>query len=122
MNRTQAYNDEPFKGCLIGTLDTWPLSDLLLWLHETRRSAMVRVGTGLDAGVVFFRDGSLVRCEWRGRSGEEALLLLLASAEGSFTLIQRAMPEVHPNVRMATPELLLQCAMLLDQHRRSSVA
>lgn len=123
MNRTQDMSDQStLSGCLIGTLETWPLSDLLVWLHQTQRTAMVRVGSGLDAGVIFFREGSLVRCEWRGASGEDALLALLAEARGSFTLIQRALPDARPNIRRATPELLLQCTLALDEYRRTAGA
>lgn len=108
--------------CLLGTLETWPLADLLVWLHQTRRTAMVRVGSGLEAGVVFFRDGHLLRCEWDRLAGEEALLALLAVAQGSFALIQRAVPEVRPNILRPTPELLLQCAIAQGggRHRHSA--
>jgi hypothetical protein len=123
MNPTPNFTDEPtLNSCLIGTLDTWPLSDLLVWLHQTQRTAMVRIGAGLDAGVLFYREGNLVRCDWRGRHGEEALLALLAEAEGSFTLIQRALPDVRANIRRSTPELLLQCSLALDEYRRASGA
>ncbi len=47
---------------LMGALETWPLVDIILWLYQTRRSAMLRVGLGLGAGVLFFREGNLFRC------------------------------------------------------------
>ncbi len=108
--------------CLVGTLETWPLADLLVWLHQSGRTAMVRVGSGLEAGVLFFREGTLIRCEWRGLGGEDALIGLLGMHGGSFALIQRSVPEVRPNVARRTPELLLQCAIALDERRRVSRA
>src|SRR5687767_5104583 len=38
--------------CLVGTLESWPLSEICTWLHLTQRSAMLRVGVGLEAGIV----------------------------------------------------------------------
>ncbi len=104
--------------CLVGTLSAWPLADLLLWLHQSERTAMLRVGMGLEAGIIFFRHGQVYRCEWGGIKGEQALIGLLGLADGSFTLIQRAIPDVRPNIARSTPELLLQCAVALDEHRQ----
>ncbi len=121
--RAEVVSDEPtFNTCLVGTLETWPLADLLVWLHQSRRTAMVRIGSGAEAGVVFFREGTLVRCEWRSQRGEEALIGLLGVARGSFALIQRSVPEVRPNIARPTPELLLQCTIALDEGRRVSRA
>jgi hypothetical protein len=104
--------------CLVGTLATWPLADLLFWMHENRRTGMVRVGPALDAGVIFFSHGVLYRCEWGDLSGEHALIALLGLLDGTFSIIQRAIPEARPNITRATPELLLQCAVALDERRR----
>ncbi len=117
-NREPTTEDTSADNCLVGTLSTWPLADLLLWMHQSRRSAMVRIGSGLDAGVIFFREGTLFRCEWGSRHGEEALIALLDVEDGSFSIIQRQIPEARPNVRRATPELLLQCAVAKDERRR----
>ncbi len=104
--------------CLVGMIETWPLVDLLVWLHQSRRTAMVRVGDGFDAGVIFLQDGELARCEWQKQRGEDALVSLLTKKRGSFALIQRAVPEIKPNIRTPTAELLLQCTMGLDENRR----
>ena len=103
--------------CLVGTLETWPLADLLAWLHTEQRDAMVRVGSGLEAGVIFFRGGNLVRCEYKMLRGEEALLCLLDLRHGSFALIQRAGPNVLPNIERPTAELLFQYTVTFDENR-----
>ncbi|MBN1960080.1 MAG: DUF4388 domain-containing protein [Deltaproteobacteria bacterium] len=94
--------------CMVSSLETWPLYDLLLWLHESHRTAMVRVGFSLDAGVIFFRNGHLIRCEYKMLRGEEALWCLLGVNDGDFSLIQRAIPEVSANIWRPTAEILLQ--------------
>jgi len=110
------------ESCLVGTLSAWPLTELLLWLHQGERTAMLRVGMGLDAGIVFFRGGQLYRCEWGKEGGEQALIGLLGLSDGSFTLIQRAIPDVRPNIQRSTAELLLQCSVALDERRRPTSA
>jgi hypothetical protein len=110
----------PWDTCLIGSLDVWPLPDLLLWLHQTQRTAMVRVGTGLSAGVIFFNRGHMFRCEWGKLQGEQALMGLLVLREGSFSLIQRGIPEARPNIVRPTAEVLFQCAVAIDGQARQS--
>ncbi|MCH5373678.1 MAG: DUF4388 domain-containing protein, partial [Planctomycetes bacterium] len=56
-------------------LETWPLSDLLLWVHKTQRTAMVRVGSGLEAGVIFFHEGRLFVSTGYGGTGSRLLKL-----------------------------------------------
>src|SRR3954467_15228821 len=94
-------NSSP-DGCLVGTLATWPLADLLLWMHQTSRTGMVRVGMGLDAGIVFFRGGFLYRCEGGRVHGEQALISLLGCYDGSFSIIQRSIPDARPNIGRPT--------------------
>lgn len=110
------------NACLVGTLEVWPLADLLTWLHTSQRDAMVRVGSGLEAGVIFFRSGNLVRCEYKMLRGEEALLCLLDLSHGSFALIQRAGPNVHPNIERPTAELLLQHTVAFNENRARKIA
>ncbi len=104
--------------CVVGSLTSWPLAEVLLWMHQSRRTGMIRIGTGLDAGVLFFRDGHLLRCEWRSAAGEEALIGLLSLTDGHFSLMQRAVPDVRPNIFRPTAELLLQCTIALDERQR----
>lgn len=101
--------------CLIGQLETWPLSDVLLWLNKTGRSAMVRIGTGLEAGVIFFHNGHMYRCEWGSLAGERALWALLDVTAGVFTMIQRDLPQPRPNLFIPTEQLLLQFAIARDE-------
>src|SRR5688500_11160800 len=79
--------------CLMGDLMRWPLPDLLLWLHKTGRSAMLRIGVGLNAGIIFFKHGHLYRVEWGHLQGTEALWHLLHLQQGLLSLIQRDLPE-----------------------------
>jgi hypothetical protein len=118
----QQPTESMWDGCLVGTLDTWPLSDIVMWLHQSRRTAMLRVGAGMTAGVLFFKDGELFRCEWGNLGGEQALIALLSLSRASFSLIQREPPEARPNIYRQTPELLLQLAVAMDERRRGGQA
>ena len=103
---------------LVGTLETWALEDLLLWLNRSCRTGMVRVGVGLQAGVIFIKSGQIYRCEWGRLRGEKALLALMQVRQGVFSLVQRESPEPKANVFVATEQLLLEAAIALDESRR----
>ncbi len=102
-----------------GDLATWPLADLLMWLHKTGRSAMLRIGEGLDAGVLFVLNGYLFRVEYANSTGEDALWLLMQLEHASFSLIQRDVPRPQPNVFLPTEQLLLQFSVSIDEQRKA---
>ena len=115
-------SDDPWQNCLVGTLETWPLTDVIMWLHQMNRTAMVRVGSGMTAGVLFFQKGELFRVEWGRLRGEEALMGLLNLNAGSFTLIQRAPPQATQNIFRPAIELLLQLAVAQDENTQRASA
>ena len=92
--------------CWTGSLEDMPVTELLEWLHEGSCTAMLRIGEGLGAGVVFFREGQLYRCEWGQRQGLEAVQALMQLSHGTFCLIQRQFPEPKRNVHVATALIL----------------
>ena len=110
----------PSDGCIVGDLDTWALPNVIGWLHQGRRTAMVRVGQGLTAGVLFFREGHLTRCEFHGLDGEDALECLLEMNDGTLNIIQREIPDARPNVFKPTAEVLLGCTAPLHELRKAS--
>ncbi|MEE8409929.1 MAG: DUF4388 domain-containing protein [Myxococcota bacterium] len=112
------HGQQQWENCLVGSLETWPLADVILWLHQGGRSAMVRVGVGINAGVLFFVNGHLFRAEWGHLKGEQALIALLGLTHGAFTLIQRQPPDARPNIIRPTAELLLQLAVAQDERSR----
>lgn len=124
MSEISSILDSKAQGetCLVGTLETWPLSDLLLWLNKTGRTAMVRVGVGLEAGVIFVSNGLAFRCEWGRYSGQEALFGLLSLDHGVFSLIQRDVPRPRPNIFVPTEHLLLQFAVYSDERSLAASA
>ena len=107
---------------LVGTLETWPLVDIILWANQSHRTGMLRIGLGLNAGVIFFREGEAYRVEWGGLTGEQALLALLSIRTGSFSLTQRDPPLASANIRRPTAELLLQLAVSQDEGNRAGDA
>lgn len=98
--------DGETEGCMVGDVRDWPILEMLYWLHRGNRSAMVRVGEGLDAAVIFVANGFVFRCEWGQWSGEDALARLVLVERAPFRLIQRDMPRPEPNILQNTESLL----------------
>jgi hypothetical protein len=92
--------------CWTGSLQRGDIVELLHWMHDQRCTAMLRVGDGLSACVVFFRQGALYRCEWGELKGDDAVQSLMQLQDGHFLIIQRAFPEPPRNVGLPTPVLL----------------
>jgi len=121
MNTTTANQDEPLSVIptsdvtLVGTLETWPLVDIILWANQSHRTGMLRVGVGLNAGILFFKDGDLFRVELGGLGGEQALLALLSIPDGSFSLTNRDPPLATRNIRRPTAELLFELTVAQDE-------
>ena len=103
---------------LVGQLEAWPLEEILLWLLQSERSAVLRIGTGREQATLLVRGGHLSRVEWGARMGEEALIALFSIPVGAFNLMLREPPDVRANVLRPTPELLLQCTLAYDESGR----
>ncbi len=111
--RTKA--NRGIEGCMVGDVDSWPVVDLLLWLNKAGRSGMIRVGEGLEAGVAFFANGFLFRCEYDGLRGTQAVAAMLAINSGTFRVIQRDVPRPRPNVHQDTEELIMSLVIASDE-------
>lgn len=111
----ESHSHQTWNTCLVGALETWPLVDVVSWLHQTCRTGMVRVGSGTDAGILCFRQGQLYRAEWGSLAGERAFICLLGLARGTFAINQGELPDARPNIVRPTAELLLQLAIAQDE-------
>ncbi len=106
------------RSCLVGQLEAWPLEEILLWLYQSERSAVLRVGTGREHAMLLVRGGHLSRVEWGTRMGEDALIALFSMPVGAFNLMLREPPDARANVLRPTPELLLQCTFAYEESDR----
>lgn len=109
------------RSCLVGQLEAWPLEEILLWLFQSERSAVLRIGTGREHAMLMVRHGHLSRVEWGARMGEEALIALFGLPVGAFNLMLREPPDARANVLRPTPELLLQCTFAHGESNHASL-
>lgn len=105
-----------------GDLESFPVLDLLQWLHESHRSVVMRVDANGRSGWIFFNKGKLFRAEWGGTTGRDALAQLVQLQRGSFWLNKYLLTSGRQNVHTPTAELLLELALLKDEVRRTSAA
>lgn len=106
---------------LQGDLSTHPLWALLQYLRQVHRSGNLRVrgaaGSG-GSGTIELREGELVSARWGNLRGDEALLALLCTEEGSFRLDEDtdASPAPEPGeAGLPMNELLMRAAWLKDE-------
>ncbi len=121
MITTSTHTSSDDRSCLVGQLEAWPLEEILLWLYQSERSAVLRIGTGRGHAMLMVRSGNLSRVEWGARMGEDALIALFAMPVGAFNLMLREPPDARANVLRPTPELLLQCSFAHGENNHASL-
>lgn len=106
---------------LQGDLATHPLWALLQYLRQVHKSGSLRVrgaaGSG-GSGTIELRDGELVNARWGNLRGDEALLALLCTEEGSFRLDEDTVAASAPRpvaAELPMNELLMRAAWLKDE-------
>ena len=107
---------------LIGDLEDFPLSGILIWLHYGRYDTIIRIGSGVLRGTLYLRDGTLFRCEFGECAGELALGSMLTLERGAFSTEALPKEAPLPNVKGSTEELVLRWAVKRDRRERDLVA
>jgi len=106
---------------LQGDLSTHPLWALLQYLRQVHRSGNLRVrgaAGSAGSGTIELRNGELVGARWGNLRGDEALLALLCTEEGSFRLDEDTDAEADAGTDAAElpmNELLMRAAWLKDE-------
>ncbi len=99
---------------MIGDLETWPLAEILLWLHRTGRTAVVQMGTDSVRGIICFNDGCLFHCQWGQARGELALGALLTMTRGFVHLDESDGQQPNSNIQGATDEVIKRWTVAHD--------
>jgi CheY-like chemotaxis protein len=101
---------------LQGDLKNHPLWALLQYLRQVHKSGSLRVRGAAGSGTIELRDGELVAARWQSLRGNEALLALLCTEEGSFRF-DIAEGDAAPPAGEALPmnALLMRAAWLKDE-------
>lgn len=107
---------------LVGDLEDFPLSGLLIWLHFGGYDTVLRIGSGVLRGTLYLRNGKLFRCEFGECAGELALGSMLTLERGAFST--SALPNECPlaNVDGSTEELVLRWAVKRDPRNHQLAA
>jgi CheY-like chemotaxis protein len=103
---------------LQGDLATHPLWALLQYLRQVHKSGSLRVRGAAGSGTIEIRGGELVSARWGTLRGDEALLALLCTEEGSFRFdtAESEAPAAHPGGgELPMNELLMRAAWLKDE-------
>ena len=113
--------DAPVAGStegMEGDIGSFSVLDMLHWLHASKRSVVMRISAGGAPAWIFVLSGEVQRAEWRHLRGAEAVYALAGLDHGTFWLSKHLATDaaaMDPNVTTPTAQLLLQCAVLLDE-------
>jgi DNA-binding response OmpR family regulator len=103
---------------LQGDLKNHPLWALLQYLRQVHKSGSLRVRDAAGSGTIEMRNGELLAARWQKLRGNEALLALLCTEEGSFrfdTAEGEAPAPPAGGEELPMNELLMRAAWLKDE-------
>jgi hypothetical protein len=103
---------------LQGDLKNHPLWALLQYLRQVHKSGSLRVRGGAGSGTIEMRNGELLAARWQSLRGNEALLALLCTEEGSFRFdtAEGEAPAPHAGgEELPMNALLMRAAWLKDE-------
>lgn len=103
---------------LQGDLKNHPLWALLQYLRQVHKSGSLRVRGAAGSGTIEMRNGELLAARWQKLRGNEALLALLCTEEGSFrfdTAEGEAPAPAPGGEELPMNALLMRAAWLKDE-------
>ena len=103
---------------LQGDLKNHPLWALLQYLRQVHKSGSLRVRGAAGSGTIEMRDGNLLAARWQTLRGDEALLALLCTEDGSFRFDvaeDGAPPPPSAGADLPMNALLMRAAWLKDE-------
>lgn len=101
---------------LQGDLKNHPLWALLQYLKQVHKSGSLRVRGTSGSGTIELRNGDMLDARWQRLRGDEALLALLCTDEGSFRFDTVDTPaDSAGGEELSMNELLMRAAWLKDE-------
>jgi CheY-like chemotaxis protein len=104
--------DEGFQGTINGI----DLIDIVQFNAMSRATAALKVTTGDQEGMVFFKDGSVVHAMCGSKTGEEAFFTILAFNGGSLQNIRGVQPP-SISINKGIEALLVEAAVKNDENK-----
>lgn len=105
-------------GGLTGSLEQWPLPELLNMLGSSRQSGRVAVEGAGSEGAIFLSEGQLVHAATAMESGVAALTTLFSLHEGSFCFEPRVLA---PAVTLDRPLDVLVAEVQREANERDTI-
>ena len=106
---------------LKGALSTFPLTEVIQLLHETRKTGILCLERADGQGEIYFSEGE-ARYARVGRSrGQRAFHALVKWVEGDFTFIPGKVRR-RRTIKRQTMGLLIEATRLLDEQRQRKAA
>ncbi|GAB6191379.1 hypothetical protein JCM39068_11280 [Desulfocastanea catecholica] len=98
-----------------GTVDGVDLIDIVKFNALSRATAALKVTSGEQEGMIFFKDGAVVHAMYRQQIGEDAFFTILGFNGGSLQNIRGMQPPIV-SIRKSIDALLFEAAVQNDEN------
>ncbi len=115
LTEMQAQTTPP-RASVTGSLEDISLTDIVQLFSNSRKTGMLTLARQNEEAKVFFENGQVINCYYKGKDGVEAFYLLLEWEHGDFAFeTDVTIPEIKIN--LPTENLMLEGFRLLDERR-----
>lgn len=106
---------EETTGGLHGSLADNPLVEVIHGLEQNRKSGVLEVATQYDSGVTHFQHGKIIKAEYLGFEGSDALLELFQLKLGRFAFQSEEVSGANSSEGQSPTAVGMEWAWLLDE-------
>lgn len=100
---------------MVGSLSHMSMTELFTTLEYNGKTGILSISHSDAEGKVFFKDGNIIRCEYKGLLNLEAIYRLLKLQEGVFEFVAKDLSSRPSEIPLTTQQILLEYARGLDK-------
>ncbi|MEK7485698.1 MAG: DUF4388 domain-containing protein, partial [Planctomycetota bacterium] len=105
------------KNAMIGSLSSMSITELFTTLESNQKTGILTVTDGVNEGRVFFREGKVIRCEFRGILNMNCIYKILKLKEGGFEFASKELNRMPDEIPLTTQQILFEFARNMDERR-----
>lgn len=117
LNHETAKLEYDGKNAMIGSLSSMSITELFTTLENNQKTGLLTVTDGANEGKVFFREGKVIRSEFRGTLNMNCIYKILKFKEGAFEFTSKDLKNIPDEIPLTTQQILFEFARNIDERR-----